>query len=46
VAERYLERVSGLPYVLVYGTDGKKVAAIQGLDLERLRRAIDKGRRG
>lgn len=44
VADRYLKRVSALPYVVVYGADGKKVDAIEGLNLKRLRRAIDKGR--
>lgn len=45
VAERYLARVSGLPYVVVYDTEGKQVAAIEGLNLKRLRKAIEKGRR-
>lgn len=44
IAGRYLKRVSALPYVVVYGADGKKVAAIGGLDLKKLRRAIEKGR--
>ncbi|MDX1644168.1 MAG: thioredoxin family protein, partial [Thermoanaerobaculia bacterium] len=45
VAKHYLKRVSGLPYVVVYDLRGKQVAAIEGLDLERLRKAIEKGRR-
>lgn len=44
IAGRYLKRVSALPYVVVYGADGKKVATIAGLDLKKLRRAIEKGR--
>ena len=44
VAARYLKRVSALPYVIVYGVNGKKAATIGGLDIERLRRAIRKGR--
>ena len=44
IAKQELGRVSGLPYVEVYGRDGKRVAAISGLDLKRLNRAIEKGR--
>ena len=44
VAGRHLKRVSALPYVVVYGVDGRKIAAIGGLDLKKLRRAIEKGR--
>ena len=43
VAEEYLQRVGGLPYVVVYGNDGRRVEAIEGLNLKRLRRAIEKG---
>ena len=43
VAEEYLQKVSGLPYVVVYGSDGRRVEAIEGLNLKRLRRAIEKG---
>lgn len=43
VAQEYLQKVSGLPYVVVYGSDGRRVEAIQGLNLKRLRRAIEKG---
>ncbi len=42
LARRYLKNTSGLPYVLVYDGKGKRVAAIQGLDLDRLDRAIAK----
>ncbi len=45
IAAHYLKRASALPYVVVYGVDGKKVDAIEGLNLKRLRRAIEKGRR-
>ena len=43
VAEKYLQKVGGLPYVVVYGKDGRQVEAIEGLNLKRLRRAIEKG---
>ncbi|HEY0715556.1 MAG TPA: thioredoxin family protein [Polyangia bacterium] len=42
LAERYLGGVSNLPYVVVYGKDGKRAAAISGLDLPALDRAIAK----
>lgn len=44
IAKQELKRVSGLPYVEVYGKNGKRVASIDGLDLDRLRAAIEKGR--
>ena len=43
VAQEYLEKVGGLPYVVVYATNGRRVEAIEGLNLKRLRRAIEKG---
>lgn len=45
IARQELAGVSALPYVEVYGKSGKRVAAITGLDLERLHKAIEKGRR-
>jgi thiol-disulfide isomerase/thioredoxin len=42
LAERYLKNIPNLPYVLVYGKDGKRVGAVTGLDLEALDRAIAK----
>lgn len=45
VAQEYLQKVGGLPYVVVYGSDGRRVEAIEGLRLKRLRRAIEKGHR-
>ena len=45
VAKEYLQKVGGLPYVVVYGNDGRRVEAIEGLNLKRLRRAIEKGHR-
>lgn len=42
VAERYLRNASSLPYVVVYGKRGQRVAAIAGLDLDAIDRAIDK----
>ncbi len=44
IAKQELANVGALPYVEVYGRGGKRVASITGLDLERLRKAIDKGR--
>jgi thiol-disulfide isomerase/thioredoxin len=44
VARRYLRRAEALPYVLVYDKRGKRIAVVEGLDLERLRRAVEKGR--
>jgi hypothetical protein len=43
VARQYLRKVSELPYVIVYSKTGRKVEAITGLDLQRLRAAIDRG---
>jgi thiol-disulfide isomerase/thioredoxin len=40
LAQRYLKSIPNLPYVLVYGKDGKRVDAVAGLDLEALDRAI------
>lgn len=45
LAAKYLQGVAALPYVVVYGTDGKKVAEISGLHLDQLDAAIAKGRR-
>jgi thiol-disulfide isomerase/thioredoxin len=44
VAKRYMHAVADLPYVIVYGRDGKKVAAISGLALDQLDAAIEEGR--
>ena len=44
VARRYLRRVEALPYLLVFDKQGKRVAVVEGLDLERLRRGVEKGR--
>jgi thiol-disulfide isomerase/thioredoxin len=40
IAARYLKDIPGLPYVVVYGKDGKRVKAVSGLDLPALDRAI------
>ena len=46
LAKRYLTKVESLPYVVVFGRDGRQVAAISGLDLAALDRAIEEaGRR-
>ncbi len=44
VAKQYLKTATSLPYVIVYGRDGKQVAAISGLALDDLDAAIAKGR--
>ena len=43
LAKRYLKEVPQLPYVIVYGANGKKVDEIVGVDLRRLDDAIAKG---
>ena len=40
LAERYLKDISSLPYIVVYGKDGRRVRAISGLDLAALDRTI------
>ncbi|MEM6993448.1 MAG: thioredoxin family protein [Myxococcota bacterium] len=45
LAKAYLGSVENLPYVIVYGRSGKRIAAISGLDLAGLDAAVDKGRR-
>ena len=43
LAKRWMEQVPMLPYVIVYGRDGKKVRAVTGLDLEALDQAVREG---
>lgn len=43
LARRHLQNVPNLPYLVVYGSDGRKVAAISGFDLAALDRAIAEG---
>jgi thiol-disulfide isomerase/thioredoxin len=43
LARRHLAGVESLPYVVVYGRDGRRVDAVSGLDLPRLDRAIAAG---
>lgn len=45
VTKQYLTGAASLPFVIVYGRDGKRVAKITGLELDKLDAAIDKGRR-
>jgi thiol-disulfide isomerase/thioredoxin len=40
LARRYLKNVPNLPYLLVFGKDGRRVEAVSGLDLPALDRAI------
>jgi thiol-disulfide isomerase/thioredoxin len=40
LAARYLKDVPGLPYIVVYGKDGKRSATVAGLDLKKLDKAI------
>lgn len=42
LAQRYLKDVPQLPYVIVFGPDGKQVDSIVGVDLDRLDKAIAK----
>jgi thiol-disulfide isomerase/thioredoxin len=44
VAKAYLSKAPELPYVVVFGKDGREVTRFPGLHLERLRKAIEKGR--
>ena len=44
VAKAYLGDVPELPYVLVFDTVGQRIAEISGLDLVRLKAAINRGR--
>jgi thiol-disulfide isomerase/thioredoxin len=43
LAKSHLKNVAKLPYVVVYGRDGKEVRAITGFDLAALDAAIDEG---
>jgi thiol-disulfide isomerase/thioredoxin len=45
LAKHYLSKVESLPYVMVYGRDGRLVRAISGFDLAALDAAIDEGAR-
>jgi hypothetical protein len=44
-AKRYLKNIPSLPYVIVYGHDGKRIDAIAGLDIKRLHKAISQGKK-
>jgi thiol-disulfide isomerase/thioredoxin len=44
VAKQHLRNAASLPYLLVYGPDGRKQATITGLDVEQLDAAIAKAR--
>ncbi|WP_309896677.1 thioredoxin family protein [Archangium sp.] len=43
LAKRHLAQVENLPYLVVYGKDGKLVRAVPGLNLEALDAAIKEG---
>jgi len=43
LAQRYLNGVPSLPYVIVYGKAGQKLETIAGLDLARVDAAIERG---
>jgi thiol-disulfide isomerase/thioredoxin len=45
LAARYVSKVPALPYVVVYGVDGKAVGAISGLKLQELESLIVQGSR-
>ncbi len=40
IASRYVKNVPSLPYLVIFGPDGKKATAIHGADLDALDRAI------
>ena len=40
LAARYLKDAPGLPYVVVYGKSGRRVAVVGGFDLKKLDKAI------
>jgi len=44
IAKDYLQGIPSLPYVIVYGRNGKRIAEISGLELDELDAAIDEGR--
>ena len=43
VAKRWLAQVPNLPFVVVYGRDGRKVAEISGPDFAAIDRALEQG---
>ncbi|MBM4381447.1 MAG: thioredoxin family protein [Deltaproteobacteria bacterium] len=43
LARRHLPGVAGLPYLRIYGRDGRRVGHVNGLDLAALDRAISEG---
>jgi thiol-disulfide isomerase/thioredoxin len=43
VAQEWLKEVPELPFVIVYGQDGRKVTSLVGLQLEALDAAIERG---
>ena len=43
LAKSHLKKIAKLPYVVVYGRDGKEVRAITGFDLAALDAAIEEG---
>jgi thiol-disulfide isomerase/thioredoxin len=45
LAKHYLPKVQSLPYLVVYGRDGRVVRAITGFDLAALDQAIEEGAR-
>lgn len=40
LAKRYLKDAAGLPYLVIYGKSGKRVATVEGFDLKKLDQAI------
>ncbi len=43
IAKRYLDGVPNLPYLVIYGRDGRPVRSVTGLDLAALDAAISEG---
>ena len=46
VAKQFLRRVRGIPYLLVFDKNGKRIARITGLDIEKLDKALAKADSG
>ena len=44
ISQAYLKSVPQLPYLIVYAKDGREVTRFGGFDLDRLDKAIEKGR--
>jgi len=41
LAKRYMTNVQSMPYVVVYGPDGKKKGEVKGIDVDALARLLE-----